>query len=151
MIYKATNENEWNDIIKKVAEAAEQIGKQLANEYADELYSKNECSTEKKHTAEKELIKQALERYRDEPLESNIRKGVEWLLNEHARLQDTVPEYEREQYRKRHNALVLKYIVEIRMSDNHIGKKLQASWGTVQNMVDKGISELSSICFGYIE
>lgn len=63
---------------------------------------------------ERELIRQGLERYRTEPPDSNIRKGIDWLLQRHARWERFMQSDPL--FRKRHNALVLEYIISHHMT-----------------------------------
>jgi hypothetical protein len=149
MTYRELSEQEWNEILDRAIETA----RQTAREYIKSLYQESNRGTasQPKHEKEGEYIRQALEKYRNEPPESNIRKGIECLISVHAKRQESIPEWEREQYRKRHNALVLSYLIETPMSVNQISKRLQVSWQQVKALNEKGISELSQICFGYTE
>lgn len=78
--------------------------------------------------------------------ESIMRRGIEALIKVHARQQSLVPEWEREMYRKRHNALVLNYIISPPMPQLQIEKKLQTAHSTLEGMLEKGIMELTQIC-----
>lgn len=98
---------------------------------------------------ERELIRQGLERYRTEPQDSNIRKGIDWLLQRHARWERFLQSDPL--FRKRHNALVLEYIISHPMKRTAIEKRLEISDNGYKNQLEKGINELAQILFGYRE
>ena len=98
---------------------------------------------------ERELIRQGLERYRTEPQDSNIRKGIDWLLQSHARWERFMQSDPL--FRKRHNALVLEYIISHHMTRTAIEKRLEISDNGYKNQLEKGINELAQILFGYRE
>lgn len=104
-----------------------------------------------KRQQERELIRQGLEWYRTEPPDSNIRKGIDWLLQKHATLQKCFNGLELSYFRKRHNALVLRYIIATPMNRNQIGKRLKTNAYIPDNVIEQGISELAQILFGYGE
>lgn len=98
---------------------------------------------------ERELIRQGLERYRTEPPDSNIRKGIDWLLQRHARWERFM---QRDSlFRIRHNAMVLEYIISYPMTHTAIEKRLGISDNGFKHQLEKGINELAQILFGYRE
>ncbi len=98
---------------------------------------------------ESDLIRKGLERYRTEPPDSNIRKCIDWLLQRHARWEKFMQSDKF--FRKRHNALVLEYIISRPMTHTAIEKRLGISDNGFKNQLEKGISELAQILFGYRE
>lgn len=104
-----------------------------------------------RHEWERELIRKGLERYRTEPPDSNIRKVIDWILQRHATLQKCYIGSELEYFKKRHNALVLRYIIATPMNRHQIGKRLGTSIYGTDNPIEQGISELAQILFGYRE
>lgn len=98
---------------------------------------------------ERELIRQGLERYRTEPPDSNIRKGIDWLLQRHARWERFMQSDSL--FRIRHNALVLEYIISHPMTHTAIEKRLGISDNGYKHQLEKGINELAQILFGYRE
>lgn len=147
------SDTEWNEII----EHAKEIARDTAKEYVSKCYaSQHPEQTQPTHTIvqyqeEIELITKGLERYRTEPPESNIRKCIDWLIRKHATLQDCYTGSEREFYRKKHNALILRYIIATPMTLNQIGKRLKTSCYGAGNILEKGINDLAQIFFWYIE
>ena len=142
MNHTDTTTEEWNAIIEHAKKTAEEVGR----EYFESIHPERHNPVRELHTAERDWIRQALEGYRNEPPESIMRRGIEALIKVHARQQCLVPEWEREKYRKRHNALVLKYIISAHRPQWQIEKKLQTVHSTLEGMLEKGIMELTMIC-----
>lgn len=94
-----------------------------------------------------EIIRKGLERYREEPEESNIRKYINWLLEEHSELQKCFTGSEKEEFKKRHNTIVLRYIIATPMSRCQIGKRLGTNCYGKENIIEKGIREMAALAF----
>ena len=79
------------------------------------------------------------------------RKGkcIDWLLQRHARWEKFIQGDPL--FRKRHNALVLEYIISHPMTHTAIEKRLGISDNGFKNQLEKGISELAQILFRYRE
>lgn len=147
---------EWQALERYVREYARQIVRQItASENAPSAppqdTGKGNLKTQCERERERELIRQGLERYRTEPPDSNIRKGIDWLLQKHAALQKCFNGSELDNFKKRHNAIVLQYIIAMPMNRNQIGKRLKTNVYISDNVIEKGISELAQILFGYRE
>ncbi len=145
---------EWQALEQYVREYARQIVRQImASESAPSAplqdTGKGNLKTQRERERERELIRQGLERYRTEPPDSNIRKGIDWLLQKHARWERFMQSDPL--FRKRHNALVLEYIISHPMTHTAIEKRLEISDNGLKNQLKKGISELAQILFGYRE
>lgn len=94
-----------------------------------------------------ELIRKALEQYRTEPKDSTIRKSIDRIMQIHSkREQINCDKY----YKRRHNILVLEYIIAEPMTRRQIMLKLGISVGyeTYKRQIEKGIMELAEIMFG---
>lgn len=151
---KGTDCREWQALERYVREYARQTVREImASESAPSALpqdtGKGNLKTQRKREREKELIRQGLERYRTEPPDSNIRKGIDWLLQKHAAIQKCFSGSELENFKKRHNAVVLQYIIARHMNRNQIGKRLKTNIYISDNVIEQGISELAQILFGY--
>ena len=143
---------EWQALERYVREYARQTVREImASESAPSAppqdTGKGNLKTQRER--ERELIRQGLERYRTEPPDSNIRKGIDWLLQKHAAIQRCFSGSELENFKKRHNAVVLQYIIARPMNRNQIGKRLKTNIYIPDNVIEQGISELAQILFGY--
>lgn len=146
-------DTEWQEIENYVRVTARQT---VMDILASEKPSRESSSVQDKkkgirHEWERELIRQGLERYRTEPPDSNIRKGIDWLLQRHDTIQKCYTGPEKEFFRKRHNAMVLEYIISHPMTRTAIEKRLGISDNGYKNQLEKGINELAQILFGYRE
>jgi hypothetical protein len=145
---------EWQALERYVREYARQTVREImASESAPSAppqdTGKGNLKTQRERERERELIRQGLERYRTEPPDSNIRKGIDWLLQKHAAIQRCFSGSELENFKKRHNAVVLQYIIARPMNRNQIGKRLKTNIYIPDNVIEQGISELAQILFGY--
>lgn len=145
---------EWQALERYVREYTRQIVREImASESAPSAppqdTGKGNLKTQRERERERELIRQGLERYRTEPPDSNIRKGIDWLLQKHAAIQRCFSGSELENFKKRHNAVVLQYIIARPMNRNQIGKRLKTNIYIPDNVIEQGISELAQILFGY--
>lgn len=142
---------EWNEIIECVKETARATAKEYVlkcyarqkSEYSEPIYS---TETVRYHE-EMELIRKGLERYRTEPKESTIRKCIDWIIRKHDNLQNCYTGQEKVFFRKKHNALILRYIIEAPMTLNQIEKRLETSCYGPGNVLEKGIEDLTQIFF----
>ncbi len=147
-------DTEWQEIENYVKETARQpVMDILASEGTPGEKESAPASpgNGNRHEWERELLRQGLERYRTEPPDSNIRKGIDWLLQRHATLQKCFNGPELEYFRKRHNALVLRYIIATPMNRHQIEKRLGIKCYDSGNVIEQGISELAQIFFWYRE
>lgn len=103
---------------------------------------------EKQRELEISIVKEMFRRYRDDSKEGPIRKAVNHLMREHAMLEKCVPD---KTYKNRHNALVLKYMLERPMSDAEIIKQLEISNETLKLQLEKGFREIGFSLFWDIE
>ena len=145
---------EWQALERYVREYARQTVREImASESAPSAppqdTGKGNLKTQRERERERELIRQGQERYRTEPPDSNIRKGIDWLLQKHAAIQRCFSGSELENFKKRHNAVVLQYIIARPMNRNQIGKRLKTNIYIPDNVIEQGISELAQILFGY--
>lgn len=145
---------EWQELEQYVHEYVNQIVREtMASERESSTLpsdtAKGNLKRQHEREKERELIRQGLERYRTEPPDSNIRKGIDWLLQRHA-LWERFMQSDR-LFRKRHNALVLEYIISHPMTHTAIQKRLEISDNGYKNQLEKGISELAQILFCYRE
>lgn len=146
---------EWQELERYVREYARQIAREIimASESAPSSpptdTGKGNLKTQREREWEWELIRQGLERYRTEQPDSNIRKCIDWLLQRHTRWERFMQSDPL--FRKRHNALVLEYIISHPMTHTAIEKRLEISDNGYKNQLEKGISELAQILFGYRE
>lgn len=145
---------EWQALERYVREYARQTVREImASESAPSAppqdTGKGNLKTQREREREREPIRQGLERYRTEPPDSNIRKGIDWLLQRHARWERFLQSDPL--FRKRHNALVLEYIISHHMTRTAIEKRLEISDNGYKNQLEKGINELAQILFGYRE
>lgn len=151
---KETDSREWQELEQHVKEYASQAVREIMlPEGGFQLPSSGtgngDSDRETRHVWEMELIRQGLERYRTEPSDSNIRRCIDWLLKRHACWErfmqsDTF-------FQKRHNALVLEYIISHPMKHAVIEKRLRISDNGFKKQIEKGISELAQILFYYRE
>lgn len=151
---KGPDRREWQALERYVREYARQTVREImASESAPSAppqdTGKGNLKTQRERERERELIRQGLERYRTEPPDSNIRKGIDWLLQKHAAIQRCFSGSELENFKKRHNAVVLQYIIARPMNRNQIGKRLKTNIYIPDNVIEQGISELAQILFGY--
>ena len=151
---KGPDRREWQALERYVREYARQTVREImASESAPSAppqdTGKSNLKTQRERERERELIRQGLERYRTEPPDSNIRKGIDWLLQSHARWERFMQSDPL--FRKRHNALVLEYIISHHMTRTAIEKRLEISDNGYKNQLEKGINELAQILFGYRE
>ncbi len=139
-------DTEWKEIENYVKGAARQtvIDILVLENPPEESSAAQDKKKGTKHRWERELIRQGLERYRTEPPDSNIRKGINWLLRKHATFQKCLAGPQLEHFKKRHNALVLRYIITTPMNRNQIGKRLETS---AYELIEQGINELAQIFF----
>lgn len=149
---------EWQELERYVKEYVRQVirdnlalEKAIREKESATAQGKDKDNQETGHEWERELIRQGLERYRAEPPDSNIRKGIDWLLQRHATLQKCFNGPELEYFRKRHNALVLRYIIATPMNRHQIEKRLGIKCYGSGNVIEQGISELAQIFFEYRE
>jgi len=148
---------EWQELERYVWERASQTAKEIiASEKAltatgteREQPSPGTGKSNPKRQRERELIRQGLERYRTELPDSNIRKCIDLLIQKHARWERFMQSDPL--FRKRHNALVLEYIISHPMTHTAIEKRLGISDNGFKNQLEKGVSELAQILFGYRE
>ncbi len=148
---------EWQELERYVREYAMQTAKEIIASGKAPTVPGKERETALPGTGkgnptrqrERELIRQGLERYRTEPPDSNIRKCIDWLLQRHARWEKFIQGDPL--FRKRHNALVLEYIISHPMTHTAIEKRLGISDNGFKNQLEKGISELAQILFRYRE
>lgn len=143
---------EWQALEQYVREYARQIVKETMASERESLAPSSDTAKgnlKRQREKERELIRQGLGRYRTEPPDSNIRKGIDWLLQRHA-LWERFMQSDR-LFRKRHNALVLEYIISQPMTHTAIQKRLEISDNGYKNQLEKGINELAQIIFGYRE
>lgn len=114
---KEPGSREWQELERYVRECAMQTAKEIMASGKAPTAPKKERETTSLDTSggnparqqERELIRQGLERYRTEPPDGNIRKCIDWLLQRHARWERFMEGDPL--FRKRHNALVLEYII----------------------------------------
>ena len=135
-------DSEWQEMIQHVRKIAAQV----ASEYIASAYRKaprEPPSIDSTRQKQIEIIRNALERYRESEPESAIRKMIDHLLYQHAELVDPNDRL----YRKRHNILVLKYIVSQPMSDREIKKRLEISDRGFESQLEKGIKEIAAQFF----
>lgn len=145
---------EWQALERYVREyACQTVREIMASESAPSAppqdTGKGNLKMQRERERERELIRQGLERYRTEPPDGNIRKGIDWLLQRHARWERFMQSDPL--FRKRHNALVLEYIISHHMTRTAIEKRLEISDNGYKNQLEKGINELAQILFGYRE
>ncbi len=143
---------EWQELERYIRKYTCQLVREITA--SEGIPSPTLCDTGKgslktQRERERELIRQGLERYRTEQPDSNIRKGIDWLLKRHARWERFMQSDPL--FRKRHNALVLEYIISQPMTRTEIEKRLQIRGNGYKNQIEKGISELAQILFGYRE
>lgn len=91
----------------------------------------------------KELIREGLERYRSEPSGENVRDMIDYLLKRHAQWESHMS-HDR-LFRKRHNAIVLKYVIKEPMDDKTIQEKLGMKESVYRNQSEKCMYELAQI------
>lgn len=152
---------EWQELEQYVREYAGQIAREImASERVpagqgtgrgrpSPATANGNPKTQRGREREKELIRQGLERYRTEPQDSNIRKCIDWLLQRHAQWEGFMQSDPL--FRKRHNALVLEYIISHPITHTAIERRLGISDNGFKSQLEKGISELAQILFGYID
>lgn len=151
---KGPDSREWQELERYIRAYASQIVRKImVSESAPSALptdaGKSNLKVQREREREKELIRQGLERYRIKPPDSNIRKCIDWLLQRHARWERFMQSDPL--FRKRHNALVLEYIIGHPMTHTAIEKRLEISDNGYKNQLEKGISELAQILFGYRE
>lgn len=143
-------ESEWQEIESIVSKTTIQTVQGIfESEETAELEKSQAMRLEKKAARKKELleiaglIKKGMERYRTEPQEGTIRPVIDWLLRKHALLESDM---QRDSFfKKRHNALVLKYVIESVMTDGEIQKKLGMTEKMYESQLRKGMYELAQI------
>lgn len=135
---------EWKEIERYVREWVSQYVRQIYFSDNDSLSQRQPTETDKGMLEIMEMIRKGLERYRTESSESNIRKYIDFLLRVHGKLKLASLD---SQYKNRHNALVLEYIISKPMSQLQIMKRLGMGTGysTYRAQLDKGIGELAQI------
>ncbi|MCM1543103.1 MAG: hypothetical protein NC121_17845 [Blautia sp.] len=152
---KGADCREWQELERYVRECAMQTVREImASEKARTAPGRETASPgtgggNPARQRERELVRQGLERYRTEPPDGNIRKCIDRLLQSHARWEKFMQGDPL--FRKRHNALVLEYIISRPMKHAAIEKRLGISDNGFKNQLEKGISELAQILFGYRE
>lgn len=145
---------EWQELEQYVQKYVGQIVREtMASERGSSAPSsdtaKGNLKRQRERERERELIRQGLERYRTEPPDSNIRKGIDWLLQRHASWERFMQSDSL--FRKRHNVIVLEYIISKPMTHTAIQKRLEISDNGFKSQLEKGISELAQILFRYRE
>lgn len=136
--------SEWNKLEKYVQRVAMNQAKEIVQQIISEE-EEPEQSQGQENTFSREVIAEALTRYRTEPEESHIRQVVDWLIKRHAAIEKLM--LQDETFRTRHNAIVLEYIISKPMTHVQIEKKLGISDGTFKRYLDIGIAELAEILF----
>lgn len=136
--------SEWNKLEKYVQRVAMNQAKEIVQQMISEE-EEPEQSQDQENSFSREVIAEALTRYRTEPEESHIRQVVDWLIKRHATIGKLM--LQDETFRTRHNAIVLEYIISKPMTHVQIEKKLGISDGTFKRYLDIGISELAEILF----
>lgn len=140
---------EWQELEYYIREYVGQIVRESMASESDSsvpLPDTRNSNLKTQREKERELIRQGLERYRTEPPDSNIRKGIDWLLQRHASWERFMQSDSF--FRIRHNALVLEYIISHPMTHTAIEKRLGISDPGFKNQLEKGINELAQILFG---
>ena len=136
--------SEWNKLEKYVQRVAMNQAKEIVQQMISEE-EEPEQSQDQENSFSREVIAEALTRYRTEPEESHIRQAVIGLQNGNATIGKLM--LQDETFRTRHNAIVLEYIISKPMTHVQIEKKLGISDGTFKRYLDIGISELAEILF----
>lgn len=149
---------EWQELERYVKEYVRQVirdnlalEKAIREKESATPQGKDKDNQETGHEWERELIRQGLERYHTEPPDSDIRKCIDWILQRHAILQKCCTGQEKNFFKKRHNALVLRYIIATPMNRHQIEKRLGIKCYGLGNVIEQGISELAQIFFWYRE
>ena len=141
-----TDGKEWKTIENYVQESVRQhVKESYFNDYNNvPPPQKQPLTTDKGMIEIMGLIREGLERYRTEPPESNIRKYIDFLLHTHGKSKLSAFDA---QYKNRHNALVLEYIISKPMSQLQIMKRLGMGidYSAYRSQIDKGILELAQI------
>lgn len=142
--------SKWQRIENMVRETANRTVQGIfESEETAELEKSQAMRLEKKAARKKglleiaELIQKGMEQYRTEPPEGTIRPVIDWLLRKHALWESDM---QRDSFfKKRHNALVLKYVIESVMTDGEIQKKLGMTEKMYESQIRKGMYELAQI------
>lgn len=143
-------ESEWQEIENMVSKTTIWTVQGIfESEETAELEKSQAMRLEKKAARKKELLEIAgliqigMEQYRTEPPEGTIRSVIDWLLRRHALWESDM---QRDSFfKKRHNALVLKYVIESVMTDGEIQKKLGMTEKMYESQLRKGMYELAQI------
>ena len=140
-----TDDN-WEEIVGIAVAKAKEMARESAVMRAKKEKPEN-TKLDNERRQRIEIIRKGLERYREEPEESNIRKYINWLLEEHSELQKCFTGSEKEEFKKRHNTIVLRYIIATPMSRCQIGKRLGTNCYGKENIIEKGIREMAALAF----
>lgn len=143
-------ESEWQEIENMVSKTTIRTVQGIfESEETAELEKGQAMRLEKKAARKKGLleiaglIQKGMERYRTDPPEGTIRPVIDWLLRKHALWESDM---QRDSFfKKRHNALVLKYVIESVMTDGEIQKKLGMTEKAYESQLRKGMYELAQI------
>ena len=143
-------ESEWQEIENIVSKTTVRTVQGIfESEETAELEQSQAMRLEKKTARKKELleiaglIQKGMDQYRTEPPEGTIRPVIDWLLRRHALWESDM---QRDSFfKKRHNALVLKYVIESVMTDGEIQKKLGMTEKMYESQLRKGMYELAQI------
>lgn len=143
-------ESEWQEIENMVRKTATQTVQGIfESEETAELKKRQSLRRKENAAREKELmeiaglIQKGLEQYKTESSEGTIRPVIDWLLRKHALWESDM---QRDSFfKKRHNAMVLKYVIKGNMTDGEIQKKLGMTEKAYVSQLRKGMYELAQI------
>ncbi len=103
-----------------------------------------ERASERKIQQMKNLVKEMFCNYRIQG--TDYRYLIEKLMNAHTEYCKT--RLEDEQLKRRHNALVYRYMMKTALHNKAVAIKLSVSVATVQNDISQAVEEIMILCFG---
>ena len=142
-------EREKDNILQRVREIATRIGQELAIKETMAAEEQEVLEEEKIQQQEEimKIIQKGLEQYRGSEADSSIRKMINYLIKRHK----NVAKVHSNQYRQRHNILVLKYMISSPIEDREIKKRLNVYGIEFEKQLNQGIQEIAELFLGILD
>lgn len=136
-------EREKDKILQRVKEIATRIGQELSRKETMAAEEQEVLEEEKIRQQEEimKIIQKGLEQYQGSEANSSIRKMIDYLMKRHK----NVAKIDSNQYRQRHNILVLKYMISSPIEDKEIKKRLNVYGAEFEKQLNQGLQEVAEL------